>query len=91
MSNDNIRIAAASAVGALLGGVAGYLFLTERGRVVRREMGPALEELREELAGFGQSLQGASGIAREGWKFIQELAAEEPAAFPRSSRSTISH
>jgi hypothetical protein len=90
VSNDNIRIAAASAVGALLGGVAGFLFLTERGRSVRREMGPALEDLREEIAGFGKSLEGASGIAREGWKFIQELAAEPPTRFP-GPRSSVSH
>lgn len=77
MSNDSIRIFAASAMGALLGGVAGYLFLTERGRSARRQIGPALDGLRDELSEFGRSLEGASGIAREGWKFIQELAAED--------------
>lgn len=90
MSNDNIRIVAASAVGAVLGGVAGFLFLTDRGRGVRRQMGPALDELREEIAGFGRSLEGAGGIAREGWKFIQDLAGDESSPF-RGSGTTISH
>ena len=46
MSQDNLRIAACSAVGALLGGVVGYLFLTESGRQARQQFGPAVEEVK---------------------------------------------
>ena len=77
MSQDNLRIAACSAVGALLGGVVGYLFLTENGRQARRQIGPAVEEVKRELASLGRSLEGAGGIAREGWKLLQEFAAED--------------
>jgi hypothetical protein len=85
VTNDNVRIAMASAVGALLGGVAGYLFLTERGRETRLQIAPAMEELKQELASFGRSLEGASGIAREGWKLLQELAAEDAGVGPGRS------
>lgn len=77
MTNDNLRIALASAVGALLGGVAGYLFLTEHGRVARQRLGPAVEEMKRDIASVGRSLEGAGGIAREGWKLLQELAGED--------------
>lgn len=88
MSNDNLRIAAASAVGALLGGVIGYLFLTERGREARRHIGPAVDELRGEIANLGRSLQGAGGIARQGWKLLQDLATGES---PYEPGNTVTH
>ena len=75
--NDNMRIAVASAMGALIGGAAGYFFLTERGRVARRQFAPAIDELKRELGDLGKSLEGASGLAREGWKLLQELAEDD--------------
>lgn len=77
MGNDNVRIAAAATVGALLGGVAGYLFLTARGRTALREIEPAVDEIRRELISLGKSMQGASGVAREGWKLLQDLIEED--------------
>jgi hypothetical protein len=76
VNNDNIRIAAASAVGALLGGVAGFLFLTERGRDARRQIEPAIDDLRRELMSLGKSLEGAGDVAREGWRLLQDFIAE---------------
>ena len=72
-----MRIAVASAVGALLGGAAGYLFLTERGRVARQQLGPAIDELKRELGDLGRTLEGAGGLAREGWKLLQDLAEDD--------------
>ena len=37
---DNSRALAATVVGAVLGGLAGYLFFTEHGRSVRRQIEP---------------------------------------------------
>lgn len=85
MNNDNIRIAAASLVGALIGGVAGYLLMTERGREARRHIQPAIEDLRHELASFAQSLEGAGNVARDGWRFLQDIVADDRTRAPGTS------
>ena len=43
---DNSRALVASCVGAVIGGMAGYLLFTEHGRTLRRQIEPALEDLR---------------------------------------------
>src|SRR5690349_5866878 len=42
---DNSRAIAATMVGAVVGGMAGYLFFTEHGRFLRRQIEPALEDI----------------------------------------------
>jgi hypothetical protein len=82
--NENTRAIAAAIVGAVIGGVAGYLFLTERGRTLRRrQIEPALEDLARELSGFSATLQKATGIASEGWKLLVETLGEGDARSPR--------
>src|SRR5439155_17639948 len=49
---NNSRAVAATVVGAVIGGVMGYLFFTERGRSMRREFEPALDEFARELMTF---------------------------------------
>ena len=39
----------AAAVGAVLGGLAGYLFFTPRGRALRSQLEPALDDMMVEL------------------------------------------
>jgi gas vesicle protein len=87
--NENTRAMAAAIVGAVIGGVAGYLFLTENGRTLRRrQIEPALEDLARELSGFSATLQKATGIASEGWKLIGDVLGEVDG---RSSRYGSSH
>jgi hypothetical protein len=69
-------------VGAVVGGMAGYLFFTEQGRNVRRQLEPALEDFARELMSFRATIQKAAGVANEGWKLLNELG-EAPA--PRYS------
>ncbi len=57
----------ATVLGALVGGVAGYLLFTERGKAIRRELEPALEDFVREVSGFRSSVQRIAGIATEGW------------------------
>ena len=68
--------------GAVIGGVAAYLFFTQRGRNVRRQMEPALDDLARELMSFRATVQKASGVASEGWKLVND-ALGEPAPAPR--------
>jgi gas vesicle protein len=73
---DNSRELAACLVGAVIGGVAGYLFFTARGRSLRRQIEPALEDFSRELMSFRQTVHKASGVASEGWKLLNEALGE---------------
>ena len=69
---NNSRELAATLVGAVIGGVAGYLFFTEHGRTVRRQIEPALEDFSRELMSFRTTVQKAAGVASEGWQLLND-------------------
>ena len=73
---DNSRTVAATIAGAVIGGLAGYLFFTDRGRLLRRSIEPALEEIARELNSFRGTIQKAAGVASEGWKLLNEAVGE---------------
>jgi hypothetical protein len=73
---NNSREMAATIVGALIGGVAGYLFFTERGRGVSRQIEAALEDFSRDFRSFRNTVQEASGAAREGWKLLNDTLGE---------------
>jgi len=80
---DNSRAVAATVVGAVIGGVAGYLFFTEHGRSVRRQIEPALEDFSRELMSFRATIQKAAGVANEGWKLLNDALGEGGQQPPR--------
>jgi len=73
---NNSREMAVMVVGAVIGAVAGYLFFTERGRSVRRQIEPALEDFSREFMSFRHTVQGAAGVASEGWKMLSDALGE---------------
>jgi gas vesicle protein len=73
---DNSRAIAATLLGAVIGGAAGYLFFTEHGRNLRRQMEPALDDLSRELLSFRATVQKAAGVANEGWKLLNDALGE---------------
>jgi gas vesicle protein len=73
---NNSREMAATIVGAVIGGVAGYLFFTERGRSMRRQIEPALEDLSHELMSVRNTVREAAGVANEGWKLLNDILGE---------------
>jgi hypothetical protein len=81
--DENSRAMAATVAGAVIGGVAGYLLFTERGRVFRRSLEPALEEFARELNSFRATVQKAAGVAGEGWKLLNEAMGEGGSAARR--------
>jgi len=73
---NNSREMAVISVGAVVGAAAAYLFFTERGRNLRRQIEPALDNLARELNSFRATVQKASGVANEGWKLLNEAVGE---------------
>jgi gas vesicle protein len=73
---NNSQVMAATMVGAAIGAVAGYLFFTDHGRSVRRQIEPALEDFSRELMSFRTTVQKAAGVANEGWKLLNEALGE---------------
>ena len=81
----------ATVVGAVIGGAAGYLFFTERGRQFRRQLEPALDDLARELSSFRGTVQRAAGVASEGWKLLNDALGEsgtQPSQFPGTHQSS---
>jgi hypothetical protein len=85
---ENSRAVAATILGAVVGGVAGYLFFTEKGRTLRRQqLEPALEDFARELSSFRATIQKVSGIASEGWKLVGDALGERDDRSPRYGNS----
>jgi hypothetical protein len=80
---DNSQVVAATLVGAIVGGVTGYLFFTDPGRSLRRRLEPALDEFVRELSSFRATVQEAASVANEGWRLLNEALAEGDRQQPR--------
>ncbi len=85
---NNSRAMTATLAGAVIGGVAGYLFFTDEGRRVRRQIEPALEDFARELMSFRTTVQKATGVASEGWKLLNEALGETGSAARYPGRQT---
>lgn len=87
--NDSERGLAAAVIGAVVGGIAGYLLFTERGRNLRRNLEPALEDFAHELAGLRGTVGKAMGVASQGWHVLNEAMGdrEPPRAFSASRQN----
>src|SRR5438045_1370763 len=73
---NNSRAVAATVVGAVIGGAAGYLFFTDHGRSLRRQIEPALDDFARELMSFRGTVQKAAGVAKGGWKLLNDELGE---------------
>lgn len=82
------KAVAATIVGAVIGGIVGYLFFTERGRALRRRLEPALDDFANELHSFRGTVQRAADVANEGWKLLNEALSEAGPPPPRYNTGT---
>lgn len=81
----NDKAVAATIAGAVIGGMAGYLCFTTRGRELRRRFEPALDDISRELNSFRVTLQRAAGVANEGWKLLNDTlgdGGQQPPRYP---------
>jgi len=84
------KAVAATIVGAVIGGMAGYLFFTNRGRELRRQIEPALDDIARELNSFRGTMQRAANVASEGWKLLNETLGEggPPPRYPTTHQTS---
>lgn len=68
---DRARVVTSAVLGALVGGVVGYLFLTEDGRRLRERLEPGVEDVLGELRRLGEAAESAKAAAAEGLLTLQ--------------------
>lgn len=77
----------AATVGAVAGGIAGYMLFTEQGRDLRRRLEPAIEELARELVQLRGTVNRAMGVASEGWNVLHDALGEHTVRYaPHAQR-----
>jgi gas vesicle protein len=64
--------------GAVIGGAAGWLYLTEDGRRFRARLEPRLQDLAESAMRLRDTATRAERAASESWRTLQEVSARTP-------------
>ena len=60
-------------VGAIVGAAAGYFFFTDRGRVLRDRIEPAIDETRREFTRFQGTILTAAALALDGLRMVEDF------------------
>jgi hypothetical protein len=72
--DDRSRVLMATIMGAVAGGVWGWLYLTESGRRVRDQIEPRLDDFMNELTRVRGTVEKARTAANEGWRSLSDMA-----------------
>lgn len=72
--DERSRVLTATVLGAIVGGVWGWLYLTANGRRVRSQIEPKLDDFMRELANVRGTVEKARTAANEGWRSLNEVA-----------------
>ena len=72
--NERTVVICSGLIGAAIGAVAGYLFLTESGRQLRRDLEPRLDDLARDFASLQGTVARATDAAQQGWRAINDAA-----------------
>src|SRR5690242_18349676 len=70
---ERSRVLLASVLGAVAGGVFGWLYMTENGRRVRSQIEPKLDDFMRELASARGTVEKARSAANEGWRSLNDI------------------
>lgn len=85
------RVMASVAVGAVVGGVVGYLFFTEEGRRRRGDIEPAVEQLMQEARRFRVTIEKMQDAAGEGMRMFNEVRERTRGGWAQMSPETTTH
>ena len=72
--DERSRVLMATFMGAVIGGVWGWLYMTENGRRVRDQIEPRLDDFMGELHRMRGTVEKARTAANEGWKSLSDMA-----------------
>ena len=85
--SEQLRVIGFAGIGAVIGAAVGYLFFTERGRVVLERFEPAVEDLRREFHRFQGTVQKLGDMANEGMRVVSEFQAARSQTFAQNRTS----
>lgn len=71
--DERARVLTATFLGAVIGGVWGWLYMTESGRRVRDQIEPRLDNFISELTRVRGTVEKARTAANEGWRSLNEM------------------
>jgi hypothetical protein len=72
--DERSKVLMATCLGAVAGGVWGWLYMTENGRRVRDQIEPKLDDLMHELTRVRGTVEKARSVANEGWRSLSDVA-----------------
>ena len=71
--DERSRVLISACVGAVVGGVFGWLYLTESGQNVREQLEPRLDDLIGEMTRVRGTVEKARTAANEGWRSLNDI------------------
>lgn len=71
--DERSRVLMATMLGAIAGGLYGWLYMTERGRRLRDQIEPKLDDFMGELTRVRSTVDKARSAANEGWRSLNEV------------------
>ena len=72
--DERSRVLVTTCLGAVAGGVCGWLYMTESGRRLRDQIEPKLDDLMRELTRVRGTVEKARSVATEGWRSLSDVA-----------------
>ena len=72
--DERSRVVMAALFGAVVGGLWGWLYMTESGRRLRDQIEPKLDDFMNELTRMRGTVEKARTAANEGWRSLNEVA-----------------
>ena len=72
--DERSRVVMAAVFGAVVGGLWGWLYMTESGRRLRDQIEPKLDDFMNEVTRLRGTVEKARSAANEGWRSLNEVA-----------------
>jgi len=72
--DERSRVFIAALVGAVAGGLWGWLYMTDGGRRVRDQIEPKLDDFMRELTRMRGTVEKARSVASESWRSLNDVA-----------------